>query len=143
MDLVAIRQGLADDLSSIPGVALFPSIPDGLPVGANDALVIQPDPSVYVEYQPVNGLVNMNKVHMLVTIIVASTDWPTAQRRIDELLSCGTDQPRSIRTNLASHISAGGAACQVIPQSASVSRIDIAGVQHWAADFQLEIQARC
>lgn len=143
MDLAAIRQGLADALAELPGVSTFDQIPDTLPVGRNDCLVIQPDSGDYVRYSAVNGMTNQNQVFMVVTIITQSTDWGTAQRRIDELLSCGSDQPRSIRTKLASNISAGGTACQVIPVSAATLKVNIAGQEHWAADFRLEIQARC
>ena len=143
MDITAIRQGIADTFATVPGVRVFDTIPDGLPVGQFDAIVVQPDPGTYITYSAVNGLTNMNQVFLLVTIIVQSTDWRTAQNRIDQLLSCGTDQPRSLRTALGGNLSAGGTACQVIPRSAAVTQLDIAGTQHWAADLSIEVQARC
>lgn len=144
MDLTAIRQGIADGLSELPEVRTFDVIPFPLPVGQFDAVVIQYD-SPSIEYSEVSGLVNQNWVHLLVTAVVQSTDHRTAQNRLDQLLSCGADQPRSMRTKLASMTSAGGTACQVIVQTATVRQITIEGNDHpyWAADLSLKIMARC
>lgn len=142
MDLIAIRQGIADGFNSVPGVRVFDTIPFPLPVGQYDCVVIQPD-SPYVEYQEVSGLVNQNWVNLLCTVVTQSTDPRTAQNRIDELLSCGSDQPRSLRTALAGNMNAGGAACQVIVQRATVHQITVEGQDHWGADISLRIMARC
>jgi hypothetical protein len=144
MDLKGIREALADTLAEIPSVRTFYNIPKPLPVGAYDAIVVQPD-SPYVEFSEVAGLVNKNYVNILLTVVTQSTDPRTAQDRVDELLSCGADQPRSIRTKLAGNINASGEACQVTVRSATTRQVTIEGVEepYWGADVSLQILARC
>lgn len=144
MDLTGIRQGIADGFGGIPSVRVFDTIPKPLPVGQFDCIVVQPD-SPYIEYSEVAGLADKNYVYLLVTIVTQSTDPRTAQNRIDELLSCGAMSPRSLRTALASNVSAGGEACQVIVQTATTRQITVEGNEeaYWAADISLKILARC
>jgi hypothetical protein len=144
VDLIGIRQGLADGFATVPGVRVFDTIPFPLPVGQYDCVVIQPD-SPYIEYSEVAGMADKNYVYMLVTIVTQSTDPRTAQNRLDELLSCGELSPRSLRTALAANGSAGGEACQVIVQTATTRQITVEGNEqsNWAADISLKILARC
>lgn len=144
MDLKAIRVALADTLGELPSVRTFHNIPKPIPVGQFDCIVVQPD-SPYVVFSEVAGLVNKQQVNILLTVVTQSTDPRTAQDRVDELLSCGADQPRSIRTKLAANLNASGEACQVIVQSASPRQLTIEGRDepYWGADVSVQILARC
>lgn len=142
MDLKAIRTALADILNEIPGVRAYDKVPDVATLGQSETIIVQPD-SPYVRYQPVNGMTNQNQVGIVLRIIPHQSSARSAQDRVDELLSCGSDQPRSIRTKLGSNISAGGTACQVVPDYADEAVETIAGDQFWCMDFHIQVLARC
>ena len=143
MDLAAIRHGIATVLDQIPGCRVFSSIPEGLAASVTTALVIAPsDP--YVLYSEGSGLVNRNEVSM--RIVIVPPQQAGAGRVLDEidaLLSCGAEAPRSIRTLLGDHISAGGTACSVSARSASIRTVDINDVSHVVGEVDLKILARC
>lgn len=113
MDLAAIHQGLEDLLNQIPGVRCFGSIPDTVPVGTPDVVVVVPsDP--YVEYAP-TGFPQKHDVYMTLRIIPQPNSTRTVYQSLYELLSTGSDQPRSIVYKLQSTPfgrSANGTACQ-------------------------------
>jgi hypothetical protein len=143
MDLAAIRQGIADVLDNIPGCRVYATIPEGLAASGTTALVIAPsDP--YVTYSEAAGLANRNEVRMRIVVVPAQQAGATrVLDEIDALLSCGTSQPRSVRTLLGDNISAGGTACSVSALTASIRTVDINDVSHVVGEIDLRILARC
>lgn len=143
MNLADIRHGIAAVLDQIDGCRVFASIPEGLAASGSTALIVAPN-EPYVTYSEGSGLVNRNEVGMRIVIVPAQQ--AGASRVLDEidaLLSCGTTEPRSIRTLLGNNISAGGTACSVSAISASVRQIDINDVSHLVGELDLKILARC
>lgn len=143
MNLAEIRRGLADVLDRIDGCRVLASIPEGLAASGVTALVVAPG-EPYVTYSDGSGLVNRNDVRMRVVIVPPQQ--AGAARIMDELdalMSCGTSEPRSIRTLLGEHISANGTACAVSVLSAGVRNLDINDIQCVVGELDLKILARC
>ena len=143
MNLGAIRRGIANVLDQIDGCRVFAAIPDTLTASGVTALVIAPDDS-YVTYSEAAGLVSRNDVRMRVLIIPAQQAGSVrVMDEIDALLSCGTGEPRSIRTLLGDNISADGTACSVSAQTATVRTMSINDITCVVGELSLKILARC
>lgn len=143
MDLAAIRRGVAEVLDRIDGCRVFATIPDGLAASGVTALVIGPDDS-YVTYSEGAGLVNRNEIRMRIIVVPPQQAGPTRiLDEIDALLSCGPQQPRSIRTTLGTDISANGTACSVSTLDAAIRTIDINDLTCVVAEVSIRILARC
>jgi hypothetical protein len=143
VNLAAIRRGVATVLSGIDGVRIFDAIPEALAASGVTALVIAPG-DTYVTYSEGAGLTNRNEVRL--RVIVVPPQQAGAARimaEIDELLSCGADMPRSIRTTLGGDISADGTACSVSTISADVRTITINEFSNVVGEVDLRIMARC
>lgn len=140
MDVAAIHQGLEDLLNEIPGVRTFGSVPDSVPIGTPDLIVVVPsDP--YIEYA-IPGTPQKHDVYMTLRIVPQPSSIRSVYQSLYELLSTGADQPRSIHYKLASTPigrSANGTACQawvlrVRPITTQVNGEDMVG-----ADMDLQI----
>lgn len=143
MNLGAIRRGIAEVLDRLDGCRVFASIPDGIAASGVTALVVGPD-EPYVAYAEGAGLVNRNEIRMRVVIIPPQQAGP--QRILDEIdafLSCGPDEPRSIRTVIGDNISAGGTACSVSALDGVIRTISINDLDCVVGEVSLRILARC
>lgn len=146
MLLGEIRSGLKAVLDDIDGLRVYESIPKALSASGVTPVVIAPrDP--YVRYSEAAGLTSRNEVGVRLIIVPPQASGAEAvQAELDELFSCGTGQPRSLRTLLgtAQGISAGGTACAVHVLQASVRPIEIDGkIIGVCGEMDLMIEARC
>jgi hypothetical protein len=143
VNLAAIRQGIADKLSEIADVRVLAALPDQPQWGVQPMVIVLPD-DPYVTYTEGSGRVNQNEVRIrLVVLPMPSAGAVRVQQQIDDLLSCGTTEPRSIRSKLGEDVSAGGTACALSVLSASVRVFPIAGQDVTGAEINLKIMARC
>lgn len=143
MNLADIRRGLAEALSGLSGCRVIDGIPDSLPASSMTHLVLSPG-TPYVSYSEGSGRVNHNEIRMTVVVVPAQQAGPSrVLDELDELLSCGATQPRSIRTLLAGRLSLGGTACSVSTQTATIRQITVNELAAVVADVELLITARC
>ena len=140
MNLGEIRQGIADVLSDLPDVrveALLPNSPDSL-LGSNPLIVIQPG-EPYVRYSEGSGRVNKNEVMFRVICLpLPGMGAERVQTVLDEFLSCGTSEARSIRSKLGENIS-----CAVSVQEAVIRTYRIGALDVTGAEVQVQVTARC
>jgi len=145
VNLEDIRNGLQATLADLPDVrveAFLPDNPESL-LGANPLIVIQPD-EPYVTYTEGSGRVNQNEIRFrLLCLPSPQMGAVRVQKVLDELLSCGTSEARSLRTKLGSDISANGTACAVSVLQASIRRFPIGPLEITGAEVQIMVKARC
>lgn len=143
MNLQEIREGIGVLLDGIDGCSVYDSIVEGLSASGVTALVVAPgDP--YVQYSEAAGLTNKNEVRMRVVVIPPQQSGArNIMNEIDALLSCGTTEPRSIRTTLGASISANGTACALSILTAQVRTVTINDFTNVVGEVDLKIMARC
>jgi hypothetical protein len=94
MNLTDVRQAIADQLGSIDGVRVYATQPDQLAVPAGGAIVVQPA-AAYVDYvQAMSG--GLSELRYTLLVVAARTSERSAQARLDELLSAGLGETRSV-----------------------------------------------
>lgn len=143
MNLQEIRQGIGLLLEDIEGCSVYDSIPEALKASGVTALVIAPgDP--YVQYTEGAGRINENEVRMRVVVVPPQQSGArNIMDEIDALLSCGTTEPRSIRSTLGASVSANGTACALSILQAQVRTITINDFANVVGEVDLKILARC
>lgn len=145
MKLADIRTGLATVLrNNITGVLVADQWPDAFASSASTWLIVLPGDPYVTYFNPSRGMSSLDVVAMRVVVLPLQGAGPEqVQDEIDALLSCGSAAPRSIRTALASDLSALGTACSVVAQTAAVRTYQINGNEVTGAEVALQIQARC
>ena len=143
MNLREIREGVAGLLDEIEGCNVYASIPEALAASGVTALVVAPgDP--YVQYTEGSGRINENEIRMRVVVIPPQQSGArNIMDEIDDLLSCGTSEPRSIRSTLGASVSANGTACALSILQAQVRTITINEFANVVGEVELKIMARC
>lgn len=143
MNLGNIRRGLVEVLTGIDGITVLPEWPISPPWGSNTVVVVLPD-DPYVTYSEGAGRTNKNVVLMrLVCLPLPSKQAVRIQAELDDLLSCGPTEPRSLRTRLGTDLSVDGTACTVSVLSASIKTFQVGEVEAVGAEVSLKILARC
>lgn len=143
MDLAAIHQGLADLLNEIPDVRAFDSVPDNVPLGRPDLVVVIPD-EPYIEYS-IPGAPVKHDMYVTLRIIPQPTSTRSVQQSFFELLSAGTEAPRSVYDKLAGSAigrTANQTACQAYITNVSPRVAQVNGEDVLAMDMQVRILAR-
>lgn len=142
MRLAAIRAGLASVLDEVPGVRVFQDVPEAMPASGATAVVIVAD-SPYVTYAEGAGRVQQNEVRVRLVIVPAGQAGSArVLDEIDDLLSTGTDSPRSLRDLLQAHLSVDGTACSVSMRSASIRQVQVNELSMVVGEADLLIVAR-
>lgn len=143
MNLGEIRQAIADKLADIADVRPLALLPNTPQWGTQTMIVVQPD-DPYVTYTEGAGRVNQNVVMFrLICLPLPGKGAERVQAELDELLSCGSTEPRSIRTVLGADVSAGGTACALSILSASIRTYRIGESDVTGAEVQVKVLARC
>lgn len=112
VDLGAIRAGLVANLANVPRIRAFSEVPANAPTGSYDLVTVEPG-SPYIEYEVGAAYTTRCVVNLVVRVITQTSTWEDAQERVDELLSTGTSDSRSLRDAIEGTVNLGGAACDV------------------------------
>lgn len=142
VDLRAIRAGIAENCADLPSVRVLPSVPASMPVGSLDLVVVAPDPTDYVTFEQAAALTRRCVLRLKVMVVVPSSRWEEAQDRIDELLSTGTADGRSVRDAIEGRRNLGGAACDVTVLAARVIEVPVGADSHLGAELDVQVLAR-
>ena len=142
LDLVGIRQGLADQISDFTGLRVYPVVPD---VPEFPCITIDPG-SPYID---LNGTFTgtagtLCTVNLAVSLYVsAASGWRDAQLQLDRLLSTGLTPDRCVYSAIESDRTIGGLAqTTVVQQVNGLGRELIQtdqGVQAYTAQLDVEI----
>jgi hypothetical protein len=132
MSISLIRQGLATNLATIPGLRTAAEVPD-LP---NPPIAIVALNSVTYDRAFANG---MTSYSFTITVIVGRAAEREAQRTLDTYISTGN---RSIKFAVESDKTLGGNAydCRVVSMD-SVGSLNISDTTYLAADFSVTVIA--
>ena len=132
MSISLIRQGLAKNLGTIPGLRTAAEVPD-LP---NPPIAIVALNSVTYDRAYANG---MTSYSFTITVIVGRAAEREAQRTLDTYISTGN---RSIKFAVESDKTLGGNAydCRVVSMD-SVGSLNISDTTYLAADFTVTVIA--
>ena len=132
MSISLIRQGLATNLATIPGLRAVAEVPD-LP---NPPIAIVALNSVTYDRAYANG---MTSYSFTITVIVGRAAEREAQRTLDTYISTGN---RSIKFAVESDKTLGGNAydCRVVSMD-SVGSLNISDTTYLAADFTVTVIA--
>ena len=132
MSVSLIRQGLAKNLGTIPGLRTAAEVPD-LP---NPPIAIVALNSVTYDRAYANG---MTSYSFTITVIVGRAAEREAQRTLDTYISTGN---RSIKFAVESDKTLGGNAydCRVVSMD-SVGSLSISDTTYLAADFTVTVIA--
>jgi hypothetical protein len=132
MSISLIRQGLATNLATIPGLRAVAEVPD-LP---NPPIAIVALNSVTYDRAYANG---MTSYSFTVTVIVGRAAEKEAQRRLDAYISTGSS---SVKYAVESDKTLGGNAydCRVVSMD-SVGSLNISDTTYLAADFSVTVIA--
>lgn len=140
MDLAAVHQGLEDLLNEIPAVRCFGSVPDTVPVGTPDIIVVIPsDP--YMEYS-IPGAPAKHWMYVTLRVVPHPNSIRSVYQSLYELLSTGTASPRSIRQKLAGSSigrTANSTACQAWVETARTITTQVNGEDMVGAELTLKI----
>ena len=144
MKLADVRVGVADVLRANVGqVQVAHQWPDAMAVSSATWLVVLPgDP--YVTYSNGSGFAGRNTIRLRVVVLpLQAQGADRVQTELDDLLSCGADAPRSIRSALATDLSLGGTSCSVTVVDAAMRAYPIDGREITGAEVALTVEARC
>lgn len=143
MNVLEIRQGIAEKVSEIPNVRALHSWPTSpSQLGTQTLMVLLPD-DPYVEFPEGSGRPSKMVVHLrLVALPLPGMGAERVQDELDELISFGSGETRSVLSKLREDISAGGAACAVWPLDVSVRSFPFGEVEAVGAEFRLRVIAR-
>jgi len=132
MSISLIRQGLATNLGTIPGLRSVAEVPD-LP---NPPIAIVALNSVTYDRAYANGMTSYN---FTITVIVGRVAEREAQRRLDSYISTGSS---SVKSAVESDKTLGGNAydCRVVSMD-SVGSLSISDNTYLAADFSVTVIA--
>jgi hypothetical protein len=132
MSISLIRQALATNLATIPGLRTAAEVPD-LP---NPPIAIVALRSVTYDQAFNKGMTNYN---FAVTVIVGRAAEREAQRRLDAYISTGAS---SVKSAVESDSTLGGNAydCRVVSMD-SVGSLNISDTTYLAADFTVTVIA--
>jgi hypothetical protein len=132
MSISLIRQGLATNLATIPGLRAVAEVPD-LP---NPPIAVVSLNSVSYDRAYANG---MTSYLFTVTVIVGRVAEREAQRRLDSYISTGSS---SVKYAIESDKTLGGNAydCRVVSMD-SVGSLTISDNTYLAADFSVTVIA--
>jgi hypothetical protein len=132
MSISLIRQGLAKNLGTIPGLRSVAEVPD-LP---NPPIAIVALNSVTYDRAYANGMTSYN---FTITVIVGRVAEREAQRRLDAYISTGSS---SVKSAVESDKTLGGNAydCRVVSMD-SVGSLTISDNTYLAADFSVTVIA--
>jgi len=132
MSISLIRQGLATNLATIPGLRAVAEVPD-LP---NPPIAIVALNSVTYDRAYANG---MTSYSFTITVIVGRVAEREAQRRLDAYISTGSS---SVKYAVESDKTLGGNAydCRVVSMD-SVGSLTISDNTYLAADFSVTVIA--
>jgi hypothetical protein len=132
MSISLIRQGLATNLATIPGLRTAAEVPD-LP---NPPIAIVALNSVTYDRAYANG---MTSYSFTITVIVGRAAEREAQRTLDTYISTGN---KSIKFAVESDKTLGGNAydCRVVSMD-SVGSLNISDTTYLAADFTVTVIA--
>jgi hypothetical protein len=132
MSISLIRQGLATNLATIPGLRAVAEVPD-LP---NPPIAIVALNSVTYDRAYAKG---MTSYLFTVTVIVGRVAEREAQRRLDTYISTGSS---SVKYAIESDKTLGGNAydCRVVSMD-SVGSLNISDTTYLAADFSVTVIA--
>ncbi len=140
MDLRAIREAVAERLSTVPGVrpAAFP--PDSISSGGATLVVLAPA-ETYVNYQEAFAK-GLAVVRLVVSPYIPMADPRSAFNELDALLSSGTGESRSLIDALMdTDRSLGAVVGDVVLESVeNVQALTVAeGARYLTADLQFRI----
>lgn len=132
MSISLIRQGLAKNLGTIPGLRTAAEVPD-LP---NPPIAVVALQSVTYDRAYANG---MTSYTFVITVIVGRVAERDAQRRLDTYISTGSS---SVKYAVESDKTLGGNAydCRVVSMD-SVGSLTISDTTYLAADFTVTVIA--
>jgi len=132
MSISLIRQGLATNLATIPGLRTAAEVPD-LP---NPPIAIVALNSVTYDRAYANG---MTSYSFTITVIVGRAAEREAQRTLDTYISTGN---KSVKFAVESDKTLGGNAydCRVVSMD-SVGSLNISDTTYLAADFSVTVIA--
>lgn len=142
LDLVRIRQALAEQITQTAGIRAYPVPPD---VPELPCVVIDPgEPYISLNEAFVGTSGTKCTVNLTVSIYVsASSGWRDAQLALDRLLSTGLSPDRSVYGAIETDRSLGGIVQTTVCQQVSglgreMVQVD-AGVQAYSAQIDVEI----
>ena len=137
MTIAQIRDGLGDNLRTLPGLRVGETIPDSFspPIAIISLGSVQYNGAFNT--RTVQGLTTYN---FTVSVIVGKVSERTAQARLDSYISTGT---ATIKAAIESDRTLGGAAFDcVVPEMTSVGAVVLSGdVSYLAADFTVTVYA--
>jgi hypothetical protein len=140
MDLRAIREGLAERLATVPGVRVEAFPPDQVNPG-NAALLVVAMGETYVDYHQAfaQGLAIVN---VILSPYLPMVSPRSAFASLDELLSSGTGQTRSLIDALMGTDRTLGGVCSdlVVDEASNVQALNVAdGARYLTCDIAVRI----
>lgn len=131
MAISDLRQGLVDNLSTIPNLRVIPTLPD----------VVNPPSALIslekIEYQQQNN--NSMAIYTFkVSVILGRVSERTAQQNLDVLVA-----PTGVKAAVESDRTLGGYAYEVhVPALDAYGAVSINGIDYLSAEFSVLVYAR-
>lgn len=145
MNLVDIRAGLKAVLDGVDGVRGYDYTPGQLVTsssGATAVVVMAPQSAAYVEYLEASSGGQV-LVYVELRVYVQLVDLASAQKRLDELLSAGTGQARSLFDAVRADRTLGGTVMDCVPESSTgAEEVSVGEVRYLAASLNCLILAQ-
>lgn len=144
MNLGNIRENLMVWLADVPGARPFAYRPDSVPAGAGDVVIVR-EGEPYVDYHEAfaGGLAIVNLVF---EVWLQFTNNRSATARLDELMSSGAGEARSLIDSLMyghEDRTLGGECADFVVDGVSNIRVELAAeARYLVADFDLRVFAR-
>lgn len=133
MSISDLRQGLADNLETIPGLRVYATLPD----------VVNP-PSAMITLDRITYnrqmLGAMSEYSFKVTVVLGRVSERVAQQNLDLLVAPSGD---SVKAAIESDKTLGGNAFDVfVPELSAYGAVSINGIDYLSAEFSVQVFAR-
>lgn len=137
MDVAAVRDGLKVRLATVDGLRAYDTIPDSIAVPA--AVVVPDEPFIDYLVAMQGGSVQLN---FRVTLLTSRSSSRSGQDLLDDLLSAGTGETRSVFDAIRADKTLGGVVADTIPfEAGDYGMTDIEGQQYMKADIRVRVHA--
>lgn len=142
MNLTAIRTALAALVNTVPAVRAYAEAPDQVATssGGSTAVCVLPGDPYIEDYHETMGR-GLATARFRLAVICQRADLEAAQRRVDELLSSGTGETRSLIDVLQSNTATVDWHHVHVTSATGVGLREWAGVEYFGADLEVVVRA--
>lgn len=137
MKVKAIRDALKEAMQSVDGLRVYDTMPENVQSPA--AVVLPDDP--FIEYHSTfgNGVATM---HFKVTLLVSRKSARAGQDTLDDLLSSGTGETKSVMDAIEASALGNTVDDAIVEEAVDYGVTEVAGDSYFKADLKVTALAR-